>query len=117
MFRFLVVVTALPVFANPAAADSCASLVKSVCPGSGTEVAPDAGRRVLTVEVQPPDFAVGDLFPVDKHSLLMNPTRYGLPGSDGTWRYYALDGTVYRVDTATAEIIEVIRDQRTWGLR
>jgi hypothetical protein len=47
----------------------------------------------------------------------MNLTRYGLEGSDGTWRYYALDGVVNRVDNATDKIIEVIRDHRTWGLR
>jgi hypothetical protein len=117
MRRLFVFLTVLPIWVSPSFADTCASLVKSMCSGAASEATPEAGRRVLKVEVRPPAFAVGDRFPVDKHSLLMNPKRYGLEGSDGTWRYYAMDGTVYRVDTTTAKIIEVIRDHRTWGLR
>ena len=117
MFRVLLLAIALP---GPVLAGGCTSLVKSMCPGAAAEAeAPTdkTGRRVLKVEVRPPAFAVGNHFPVENHSLLMNPTRYGLEGSDGTWRYYALDGTVYKVDNTTSQIIEVIRDSRTWGLR
>ncbi len=119
MRRLLIFVTVLPVLVSPALADTCTSLVKSMCPGTSAETAAPAptGRRVLKVEVRPPAFAIGDRFPVEERSLLMNPTRYGLEGSDGTWRYYAMDGVVYKVDTTSAQVIEVIRDSRTWGLR
>ena len=115
----MIVVTVLPAFVSPASADSCTSLVKSMCPEAATETAAPAptGRRVLKVEVQPPAYAIGDRFPVEERSLLMNPKRYGLEASDGTWRYYAMDGVVYKVDITSAQVIEVIRDSRTWGLR
>ncbi|HLQ17713.1 MAG TPA: hypothetical protein VK146_01940 [Tabrizicola sp.] len=117
--RRLMVTLLLAFPALPAAAKDCSSLVASVCAPADTAATTTSPttRKVLKVKVRPPAFAVGDRFPVEEHSLLMNPRRYGLEGSDGTWRYYALDGTVYRVDTTTAQIIEVIRDQRTWGLR
>lgn len=118
--RQLMVTLLLAFSALPAAAKDCSSLVASACAtpsDPATATTSPATRKVLKVEVRPPAFAVGDRFPVEDHSLLMNPTRYGLEGSDGTWRYYALDGTVYKVDTSSAEIIEVIRDHRTWGLR
>lgn len=114
MRRFMVTLL-LAGSALPVRADGCSSIVASVCAApSGTTT---TTRKVLKVDVRPPAYAVGDRFPVEEHSLLMNPTRHGLPGSDGTWRYYALDGTVYRVDTTTAKIIDVIRDHRTWNLR
>ncbi|MGL4236223.1 hypothetical protein [Tabrizicola sp.] len=115
------VVVVLSGLGSPALAEDCASLVKSMCgdaagqEGSGT--VDNTGRRVLTVEVKPPAYAIGDRFPVEERSLLMNPKRYGLPGTDGTWRYYAMDGVVYRVDNTSAKVIEVIRDSRTWRLR
>ena len=120
MLRALFALTILPALSGPTLAGGCASLVKSMCPGASAEAGatPDTtGRRVLKVEVRPPAFAIGDRFPVEERSLLMNPTRYGLEGTDGTWRYYAMDGAVYKVDTTTAQVIEVIRDSRTWGLR
>ena len=121
MRRLVLVLTVLPALLGPLRAETCTSLVKSMCSDTkaGTDsAAPEqTGRRVLKVEVRPPAFVIGDRFPVEEHSLLMNPTRYGLEGSDGTWRYYAMDGVVYKVDTTTAQVIEVIRDSRTWGLR
>lgn len=96
-----------------AMAGSCASLVASVCDPAGQAPA----RRVLKVEVAPPAFARGDRFPVERRSLLMNPTRYGLPRVDGRWRYYAMDGVVYKVQNGSALVIDVIRDRRTWTLR
>jgi hypothetical protein len=96
-------------------AGGCGSIVASVCDDS--KVAGAGDPRTLTVETAPPAFALGERFPVETRSLLMNPTRYGLAAVDGAWRYYAMDGTVYRVDNATALILEVIRDARTWGLR
>jgi hypothetical protein len=120
MYRLFFVLAVLTGPFSPAGAEGCASLVKSMCPGAseaGTAGPEASGRRTLKVEVRPPAYAIGDRFPVEEHSLLMNPTRYDLPGSDGTWRYYAVDGVVYKVDTNSAQIIEVISDRRTWGLR
>jgi hypothetical protein len=102
-------------FAQPALPRDCGSLVSSVCADEGGGLQEE--RRTLTVEVRPPAFAIGDRFPVEERSLLMNPTRYKLPPVDGRWRYYAMDGVVYRVDNATATVLEVIRDSRTWRLR
>lgn len=99
---------------SPVQAGECASLVKSACQAT-TETG--AVRRVLKVDVPPPAFAKGDRFPVEHRSLLMNPTRHRLPKVDGAWRYYAMDGVVYKVDNATATVIAVIRDRRTWNLR
>lgn len=99
--------------AGDVAADACGSLVQSVC-GTGDAVQP---RRVLKVETRPPEFAKGDRFPVELQSVLMNPTRYRLPRVNGPWRYYAKDGVVYRVEVATATVLEVINDNRTWQLR
>lgn len=97
-------------------AGECSSLVQSVCEPDDTGDAAST-RRVLKIEPRPPEFAKGDRFPVEERSLLMNPTRYRLPRVDGPWRYYAKDGVVYRVEIATAVVLEVINDRRTWGLR
>jgi hypothetical protein len=99
---------------HPALSRDCASLVASACAEPG-ETAQEP--KTLAVETAPPALAAGDLFPVEGRSLLMNPTRYKLPPVDGAWRYYAIDGVVYRVDNATTLILEVIRDSRTWHLR
>jgi hypothetical protein len=51
MPRFL---TVLPFLFCPAHADSCTSLVKSMCPGAAIEATPETtGRRVLKVEFNP----------------------------------------------------------------
>jgi hypothetical protein len=100
--------------AHPALAGQCTSLVTSVCAGASD---PAAVRQSLKVDVQPPAFARGDRFPVEERSLLMNPTRYRLPRVDGNWRYYAMEGVVYKVDNASRTVIEVIHDDRTWNLR
>jgi hypothetical protein len=100
---------------GPALAQDCTSLIKSMC--SDTTAQENTTRRVLKVEVKPPAYAMGDRFPVEERSLLMNPTSHGLPAVDGPWRYYAMDGVVYKVANDTAKVIEVIRDRRTWRLR
>jgi hypothetical protein len=102
--------------ASTAAAGECSSLIQSVC---GAEPPADTAqpRRVLKVATRPPEFAKGDHFPVEDRSILMNPTRYRLPKVYGDWRYYAKDGVVYRVEVATATVLEVINDNRTWSLR
>jgi hypothetical protein len=91
----------------PAAA-GCASLVASMCPAG--EQAQTMTARFIRMPVKPPAFAVGDAFPVAEHNILMNPARYGLPPVDGAWRYYRVAPDVFRVDTATGRVIEVVKD-------
>ncbi len=99
----------------PAVAAECGSIVPSVCVLTLGARAPT--RKVLTVQPVATPFIVGDRFPVEGHSLLMDPTRYGLQPSDGTWRYYALRGVVYRVETGSDIVLEAIRSRRTAHLR
>lgn len=105
---------ALPAVA-PATASDCSSLVSSVC--DDRSGATEAGAKVLTVKTTVTAFVVGDRFPYESRSLLMDPTRYSLKPSDGTWRYYAMDGVVYRVQNDTGVVLEVIRSRRTAHLR
>jgi hypothetical protein len=98
----LAVTAPLPVQAG------CTSLVASMCPqGDDTHT---MTARFIRMPVRPPAFAVGEVFPVASHSLLMNPARYGLPPVDGTWRYYRVAPDVFRVDTATSRVIEVVQE-------
>lgn len=130
--RPLVLFLLLAGVAHPAQAADCSSFVRSVCAKQIDETAP--GAKTLTarprVKTPSPDglgfgedipssvlYVVGDRFPVEERSLLMDPTRYGLAPSDGTWRYYAISGVVYRVENGTGLVLEVIRDRRTSHLR
>jgi hypothetical protein len=101
--------------ALPAQAGECSSIVASVC--SAPDAEQTTGRKVLRVTPTVMPFAIGDLFPVDTHSILMDPTRYQLMPSDGSWRYYALAGVVYRVENTSGEVLEVIRNRHTSHLR
>jgi hypothetical protein len=98
----------------PAVSGQCGSIVPSVCTLPAEE-APT--RKVLRVKPTVTPFVVGDRFPTETRSLLMDPTRYDLAPSDGSWRYYAMSGVVYRVDAASSLVLEVIRDHRTSNLR
>ncbi len=60
------------------------------------------------MNARPAPFAAGDPFPVYKHSMLMDLRAYNLPPVDGPWRYYVLDGFIYKVSAATGEVIEVV---------
>jgi hypothetical protein len=91
----------------PAAAE-CASLVKSMCKDDGDDATLQS--RFIRLPPRPPAFAEGEVFPVEDHSLLMNPERYGLPPVDGPWRYYQIDHEVFRVDNATGRVLEVVTD-------
>jgi hypothetical protein len=99
----------------PAHAGKCASLVASVCDTSA-ETQP-TGHKMITVKPTVMPYRVGDRFPVETHSLLMDPARYQLVPSDGSWRYYAFGGVVYRVETTSAVVLEVIRNRHTAHLR
>ncbi|WP_143081697.1 hypothetical protein [Thioclava dalianensis] len=65
-------------------------------------------RRWVLQGKRRPDFKVGDVFPVYKHSMLMNLRRYDLPAVTGKWRYYVVAGMIYRVDAETKKVLEVI---------
>ena len=98
-----------------ALASECGSIVPSVCVMPLEEATP--ARKVLKVKPTVTPYVVGDRFPVETRSLLMDPARYGLAPSDGSWRYYALRGAVYRVDIGSGLVLEVIRNHRTSHMR
>lgn len=98
----------------PLRAGDCGSIVASVC---STSVDGASGRKVLKIKPSVTAYVVGDRLPVEGRSLLMDPARYGLAPSDGSWRYYALGGIVYRVETGSAVVLEVIRSRHTSHLR
>jgi hypothetical protein len=101
--------------APPAWAGECGSLVASVCdPPSQSQ---PTRHKVITVKPTVTPYRVGDRFPVETRSLLLDPARYDLAPSDGSWRYYALNGAVYRVETGTGVVLEVIRNRHTAHLR
>jgi hypothetical protein len=110
----LLIVLALSL-ALPAWASDCSSLVASVCEKSDTDNS--TGAKVLSVPTTVTSFVVGDRFPYETRSLLMDPARYNLRPSDGTWRYYAMSGVIYRVQTDTGLVLEVIRNRHTAQLR
>lgn len=113
--RALIMTLPLILHALPATAAECGSIIPSVCamPLDG----PAPARKVLRVKPTVTPFVVGDRFPVEDHSFVMDPRRYGLAPSDGTWRYYAVSGVVYRVLNGSGEVLEVIRNRRTAHLR
>ena len=93
---------------------ACASLVASVCP---RDVPSTMTARFIRLPPRPPAFAVGEAFPIADHSLLMNPARYGLPAVSGNWRYYRVNGDVFRVDVDTALVLEIVTDGNRRMLR
>ncbi len=103
-----VILISLAVFAPLTAHAACASLVASMCPRG--DQAQTMTARFLRMPVRPPAFAVGDAFPVADHSILMNPARFGLPAVDGAWRYYRVAPDVFRVDSETGRVLEVVKD-------
>jgi hypothetical protein len=60
----------------------------------------------------PPDFSVGDVFPIYEHSMLLDIDRYGLKPVDGPWRYYRSGPDIYRVAVDGYKVLEVIRTAR-----
>lgn len=106
----LIMTTALPAYSG-----ECASLVRSVCAETADQ--PTAGRKVIKLKPSATPYKVGDTFPVGTRSLLMDPARYGLKPSDGSWRYYAMGGVVYRVESVSGLVLELIRTPRTSNLR
>lgn len=105
----LAVCLALP---HPAPAETgCSSFVASVCDPAPAEAGPEAAPvtpRVIRITPRPPSFAVGDTFPLADHSPLMNPERFDLPPAGDGWHYYRVRPDVFRVDTATGRVLEVV---------
>lgn len=60
----------------------------------------------------PPDFTVGDVFPVYDYSMLLDIDSYGLKPVDGPWRYYKSGPDIYRVAVDGYKVLEVIRTAR-----
>lgn len=60
----------------------------------------------------PPDFTVGDVFPVYDHSMLLDIDGYGLKPVNGPWRYYKSGPDIYRVAVDGYKVLEVIRTAR-----
>lgn len=115
MRRLLALTLALALAQGAALADECSSIVASVCEDQGSEVA--TGAKKLSVKITATTYAVGDRFPYETRSLLMDPARYRLKPSDGSWRYFAMQGVIYRVQNDTGVVLEVIRNRRTAHLR
>lgn len=113
--HFLIVPAVVIAFSLPVSAEDCASIVASVCIASTVDQ--QQVHKILTVKPTVQDYAVGERFPIESRSLLMDPSRYNLKSSDGNWRYYAMSGLVYRVAKATGEVLEVIRGRRVAHLR
>lgn len=90
----------------PAAAAECRVLTST-----GDRFCKEGNRWVLA-NARAPELAVGDIFPVYDHSMLMDLDRYDLPPVDGPWRYYLRGGVIYKVAAATAEVIEVVGPAR-----
>jgi hypothetical protein len=85
---------------------ACASLVASVCPQDAAE--PTMTARFIRMPVRPPAYAAGDIFPLADHNPLMNPERYDLPPAADGWRYYRIRPDVFRVDTRSGVVLEVV---------
>lgn len=111
--RFLIFPVLAVAFVLPVSAQDCGSIVASVCADSPTE----QQHKLLRVEPDAQDYAIGERFPIESRSLLMDPSRYNLKPSDGNWRYYAVNGVVYRVAKTTGEVLEVIRSRQVAHLR
>lgn len=94
----------------PAYSGECGSLVRLVCAEASDQ--PTPGRKVIKVKPSATPYIVGDTFPVETRSILMDPARYDLKPSDGSWRYYAMGGVVYRVESVSGLVLELIRARR-----
>lgn len=56
-----------------------------------------------------PRYQPGDAFPVYEYSMIMDLARYGLPPVTGPWRYYIVEGAIYRVSSQTGEVLEMVK--------
>lgn len=98
MQRLLAILALAAGAAFPATAQNC-----RVDVGSGKCIFVPAGQQT------PPDFAVGDSFPVYEHSMILDVDRYDLPPVDGAWRYYKSGPDIYKVETGTQRVLDILR--------
>lgn len=66
-------------------------------------------RRWVLQGQLPPRFQPGDTFPVYEHSMIMDLARYDLPPVTGPWRYYIVEGAIYRVSSQTGEVLDMVK--------
>ena len=104
---------ALAALALSAAAASAAPADDRSCPTASTGAScggalgsGEGGAKRILVAPDPPRIAPGDVLPRGRYSLLLNSEYYGLPRSDGSWRYYRVQGRVLRVRPDSLEVIE-----------
>lgn len=73
-------------------------------------LATSAGKCVAVPPSQQttPGYAVGDVFPVYEHNMVLNTERHGLAPVDGSWRYYEQGSAIYRVSVHDHRVLEVI---------
>lgn len=105
--------TAFPV--GPARAEDTTPKANTACrvlEATGDRFCKEGGRWVLA-NARPPEFAVGDVFPIYEQSMLMALDRYGLPPVDGPWRYYLRDKVIYKVSARDQTVIEVVGPARS----
>lgn len=65
---------------------------------------------VTAAQMTPPDFIVGQEFPVYEHNMVLDVDRYSLKPVDGAWRYYKTGGDIYKVSTDDYTVLEIIRN-------
>ncbi|MDD8022375.1 MAG: hypothetical protein PHX82_04615 [Paracoccaceae bacterium] len=98
----IVLLAALPARAEPPSAPEC-----RVLESTGDRFCKQGPRWVLS-NATAPTYAPGDAFPIYDHSMLMDLARYNLPPVDGPWRYYVVEGTIYKVSSTDATVLGVV---------
>ncbi|WP_323765534.1 hypothetical protein [Marinovum sp.] len=89
--------------ALPAAAGCRIAVGKCVTAGSG--LTGGTAGHFSKARVAPPKVAVGETLP-EGHHVMINTRRYGLPPVTDGALYFRVERRVYRVDSATREILE-----------
>jgi len=93
----------------------CAALVHAIAPdvaaAQNCRIDIRSGKCIFIAAGQrtPPDFAVGDEFPIYEHNMLLDIDRYDLPPVDGPWRYYKSGFDIYKVDVNTNRVLDILR--------
>ena len=82
-------------------------MVRRVLLGAALWAVPSFGAAAcaeIECEVAPP-YQVGDILPQGRYYVLVGSDYYGLPPSDGAWRYYRVGERVLRVRPGTMEVL------------
>ncbi|MFD1912478.1 hypothetical protein [Halodurantibacterium flavum] len=102
--RALSLAAALVLPATAVFADCDSILVADTCVAPVNTIATEA-------VLEEPVYEVGDTLPIYDYNILINPEYYGLPVVNGHWRYYRVNGDIFRVHAGTAEILERVTEQ------